>query len=132
MEKVWVIYVPSQHRLFRESLLASCVSRRDWRAEGRRARVASIGAAEALCWAVDLRCTPLSRHQPHLTSETMDAGVHVDATRGREVRTRLGVFSGFRNFIAVCLSVCLRAVDFSFHIYYGDGEVPINVHTHWC
>jgi len=37
MEKVWVIYVRSQHR-FRESLLASCVSRRDWRAEGRRAR----------------------------------------------------------------------------------------------
>jgi hypothetical protein len=67
MEKVWVIYVPSQHRLFRESLLASCVSRRDWRAEGRRARVASIGAAEALCWAVDLGCTLSRKHQPHLT-----------------------------------------------------------------
>jgi hypothetical protein len=38
----------------------------------------------------------------------MDAGVHVDAARGREVRTRLGVFSGFRNFIAVCLSACRR------------------------
>jgi hypothetical protein len=117
-------------RFPRESnFLASCSSRRHWRAEARRARVASRGAAEALCWArrSRLHARLQRKHQPHLMSET-DAGVHVKATRGRERRTRLGVLSGFRNFyccLSVCLSVCVRAVDSSFHIYHSSGKIPI-------
>jgi hypothetical protein len=86
----WVIYVRLIHTSrFREQtldFLASCSSRRDWRAEARRARVASRGAAEARRSRLHARRenAPATSYS---TSETVDAGVHVKATRGREEGT---------------------------------------------
>ena len=120
-------------RFPRESnFLASCSLRRHWRAEARRARVASRGAAEALCWArrSRLHASLTRKHQPQLTSETMDAGVHVKATRGRERRTRLGVLSGFRSFYC-CLSACVPSIP-HFTSIIARGKSQSNVHTHWC
>jgi hypothetical protein len=139
MEKVWVIYVPSQHRLFRESLLASCVSRRDWRAEGRRARVASIGAAEALCWAVDLGCTPLS--QAPATSYGARRRMQVCMWMRRE-RGRYGrVWACSVGFVTYrCLSVCVPSIPhFTSITAVGKSQstyIPTGINTRaeqcWC
>jgi hypothetical protein len=80
--------INSHHPAFREQILvflASCSSRRHWRAEARRARVALKGQLRP-CAGPSISAA--RKHQPHLTSETMDAGVHVKATRGREEGTR--------------------------------------------
>jgi hypothetical protein len=53
----------------------------------------------------------------------MDAGVHEKATRGREGQTRLGVLSGLRKFIAVCLSACRRFLISS--LLQRLGKIPI-------